>query len=249
MEKKDKYHLSWDCDCHTSGPEYAQRFSGRTGEFFLARQDEVLGEFLDDISGKRVLDAGGGHGQNAGRILSAGGKYTALASSPGCDRMLRRKLSGLNVEPHDVIEYGRLDRLPFPDRSFDAVVSFRIISHVPDWRLFLGELCRVSDNKVIIDFAPAACRLSRKVFFLIKGRFETASREFTTQSAAEISREAGRCGFRVKEVQRQFILPMVMHRMAGSGALFGVERAAVRLGLTRFAGGPAVALLERKRGN
>ncbi len=86
----------------------------------------------------------------------------------------------------------------------------------------------------------------KRIFFTLKGRFETASREFTTQSVSEITRLAARYGFCVKEVERQFVLPVVMHRLAGSGAFFSVERAAVKLGLTRFFGGPAVALLERR---
>lgn len=249
MEKKDRYHLSWDCDCHTSGAEYAERFSGKTGDFMLEKQNEVLREFLGGLRGKRVLDAGGGHGQNAGAVLSAGGEYTALASSPGSDRMLRKKLAELSVEPSDAIEYGGLEKFPFPDRSFDIAVSFRIISHVPDWRLFLGELCRVSGERVIIDFAPAARPFLEKAVFLVKGRFETASRDFTTQSAAEIAAAARESGFYLKALERQFILPMFAHRLADGGAFFGLERAAVKLGLTRFFGGPAVALLKRKEGS
>ncbi len=159
--------------------------------------------------------------------------------------MLSEKLEKLAVDPEKILKCGSLAKLPFKDMSFDAVISFRIVSHVPDWELFLGELCRVSRNRVIIDFAPGACRALKKMLFLIKGRFETASREFTTQSVIEITRAAASAGFCVKAVEREFIMPMVLHRLS-RGMLLGVEKAAVRLGLTRFFGGPAVALLERK---
>ena len=211
----------------------------------LGRQNDVLCRFLGDLRGRKVLDAGGGHGQNAESVLSGGGEYTALASSPDCDGMLRKKLAELSADPSDAIKYGGLWKFPFPDRSFDMAVSFRIISHVPDWRLFLGELCRVASDRVVIDFAPAARPALEKAAFLIKGRFEKASRDFTTQSAPEIAAAAGGSGFYLEALDRQFILPMVAHRLAG-GAFFGMERAGARLGLTRFLGGPAVALLKRK---
>lgn len=249
MDEKDRYHLSWDCDRHTSGAGYAERFCGETGKFMLERQNEVLAGFLGDLRGKRLLDAGGGHGQNAGAVLSAGGEYTALASSPEAEGMLRERLAELSVEPSDAVEYGGLEKFPFPDRFFDVAVSFRIISHVPDWRLFLRELCRVAADSVVIDFAPSSSPFLEKAAFLVKGRLEKASRDFTTQRVDEIASAARECGFCLKAVERQFILPMLVHRLAGGGAFFCLERAAVKLGVTRFFGGPAVALLKRKKGS
>jgi ubiquinone/menaquinone biosynthesis C-methylase UbiE len=246
MAEKDKYHLSWDCDFHTSTREYSRRFRGKPGAFMLNRQGEVLAGLLGNLSGKRVLEAGAGHGQNVKTVLSLGADYTAYVSSLDCAGMLKEKLKELSFDPYTVIKYGPLNKIPFPDASFDAVISFRIVSHVPDWRLFLSELCRVSKKHVVIDFAPEAPRLLKKTLSLIKGRFETASRDFSTQSAAEIAQAASRSGFFLKAVEREFILPMVAHRISG-GVFFPLEKAAVKMKLTRFAGGPAAALLERSK--
>ncbi len=246
MDKKDKYHLTWDCDFHTSTAGYAGRFSGKTGEFLLGRQNEILARFLGAAPCGKVLDVGAGHGQNVLTALSLGAEYTAFISSPSAGGMLFEKLSR-TAEPPPV-EYGPLNRLPFGDDSFDAVISFRTMSHVPDWKVFLGELCRVSKKRVIIDFSPEACCLVKKTFFLVKGRLETASREFSTQSASRINLEAQKTGFYLKSIDREFVLPMVVHRLAGGKILSGAEKFAVRLGATRFIGGPAVALLENKEG-
>ena len=47
---------------------------------------------------------------------------------------------------------GRLYKLPVADRSFDLVIAVRLISHVPEWRRLIAELCRVARQAVVIDY-------------------------------------------------------------------------------------------------
>lgn len=51
--------------------------------------------------------------------------------------------------------------LPFPDASFDLVVSFQVLEHVPDAPAFLGELKRVlrPEGSIILTTPNAAVRL------------------------------------------------------------------------------------------
>ncbi len=203
---------------------------------------------MGDIAGKTVLDVGAGHGQNVRAVAGSGAVYTAYASSEQCFGALRKAVESSGMKESEInYQWGELHRLPFPDRSFDAVVSFRIISHVPDWRLFLMELCRVSAGRVIIDFAPGASCFFIKLLSLLKGRVEPASREFTTQRLKEIEKVAERAGFKGCGSEGEFVLPMVFHRMS-RGLFFPVERAASGLKITRFAGGPVIAAFERKGG-
>ena len=47
---------------------------------------------------------------------------------------------------------GDAHALAFADRSFDAVVSLRVLMHTPDWRQCLAELCRVARERVVFDY-------------------------------------------------------------------------------------------------
>jgi SAM-dependent methyltransferase len=47
---------------------------------------------------------------------------------------------------------GDVHRLEFGDRSFDVVISLRVLMHAADWRRSIAELCRVADQLVIIDY-------------------------------------------------------------------------------------------------
>lgn len=236
---------SWACDFHTSTALYAKRFTGNAGEMVLSRQSELLERFLGDIRGRRVLDVGAGHGQSVEPVLLKGGELTAYGSSEDSFSQLKKivREKGYNVEP----AVGRLDKLPFEAESFDVVVSLRTISHVPDWVCFLRELCRVAGDSVIFDFAPGGRGFLRRVSFLLKKKTEVALREWTAQTLSEIRDVAGGCGFVLRDYERQFVIPVVIHRMIRGRYLIPVERIARRLRLTRFIGGPVLARLERER--
>ena len=49
-------------DVETSSEDYARRFSGRVGEYFLEVQARAALDLLVPWPGARVLDVGGGHG-------------------------------------------------------------------------------------------------------------------------------------------------------------------------------------------
>ena len=242
-ESERANHVSWGCDFHTSTEMYAKRFSGKAGEMILNRQSELLGLFLGNLEGKKVLDVGAGHGQTAEVVLSKGGHLTAYGSSEENFYQLRKtiKEKGYNVE----FKVGPLYELPFEGKSFDVVISLRMISHVPDWTLFLKELCRIAKHSVIVDFAPGS---SLKFFsLLLKGKMEVASRRFTTQSIEEIKSAAEESGFILRDYERQFIIPMVIHRMVKSTLLLPIEQAAQKFHLTHFIGGPVLAVFDRRQ--
>jgi hypothetical protein len=51
-------------DLETSGDEYATRFSGEVGRYFLDIQEQSVIDLLKRVPGRTVLDVGG-HGQIA----------------------------------------------------------------------------------------------------------------------------------------------------------------------------------------
>ena len=240
--------MSWECDYHTSTELYARRFSGKAGEMILCRQNELLSLFLRDIEGKKVLDIGAGHGQTVEVVFSKGGHLTAYGSSEDNFHQLRKLIKELPI-PEDKgyrVEFGvgKLYELPFEEKSFDVVISLRMISHVPDWTIFLKELCRVARDSVIIDFAPRSILTSFS--FILKGKMEVASRRFTTQNLNEIKSAAEESGFILRNYERQFMIPVVIHRMLKSRLFLPLERIARKLRITRFLGGPVIAVFDRE---
>ncbi len=240
------YHLSWECDFHTSTGLYAKRFSGSAGKMILGRQNDLLGRFLGNLSGRRVLDVGAGHGQTVEAVISEGGRFTAYGSSEDSFSQLKKVLEIRGYETGAVsLETGRLDKLPFEDGYFDIVISLRLISHVPDWTVFLRELCRIAGSSVIIDFAPGSSDFLKPLSSFLKSKIEVASREFTTQNVDEVKRAALGCGFALRDYEREFAIPMVIHRAVGRNLLLPVERMAQKFRITKFMGGPVIAVFDR----
>lgn len=233
-----KNHLSWSCDRHTSSELYSRRFKGRIGEIIIKRQNELLLLFLGGLKGKKVLDVGAGHGQLAGALLGAGADVTAY----GSDRDSLKKLAPLPIRR----EVGPLYPLPFKDGEFDVVVSFRSFPHVPDWRLFLGELCRVASEKVSFDFVTKdMTSFFKPLLYSLKMKKEPGTRDYTLQKVADVRDAARAFGFRWESSEGQFFLPLVLHRVVGRPVLMPVEYLARATRVTRLYGGPVVVLLRR----
>ncbi len=83
----------------------------------------------------RVLEVGCGTGLILERLGAVATSAVGLDLSPGMLRAARAR--GL-----DVVQ-GLATALPFADESFDLVCSFKVLAHVPDIRMALGEMARV----------------------------------------------------------------------------------------------------------
>ncbi len=162
----------------------------------------------------RVLDIGGGHAQVQPPLVSKGHKVTVLISSPAAGECLAES----GVESDVVI--GNLTRTPFEDRSFDVVTSFRMMAHIGDWRGFLAELCRISDDAVIVDF-PITSGISAwgQRLFWAKKLVEKDTRHYDSIDTADVIAVLNENGFQVDGQVGQFVLPMALHRMLKSPGL------------------------------
>jgi len=88
---------------------------------------QPLDELLD-LAGRDVLDAGCGEGWLARRLASAGARVVAL--DPSADALERARREGQPDAPVRYVE-GAAEALPFPDASFDVVIFFNSLHHVP----------------------------------------------------------------------------------------------------------------------
>lgn len=90
--------------------------------------------------GKVVLDLGSGSGYGAARIGKVAARVEGVDVDDGAVEFARQRYSSENVS-FSRIEAGKA--LPFPDASFDTVLSFQVIEHVQDDDGYLMEAHRV----------------------------------------------------------------------------------------------------------
>jgi SAM-dependent methyltransferase len=232
-------------DVETASDDYAGRFSGATGRYFLAVQQRVVSDLLGSPGPCRILEVGGGHAQLAPALLEAGHEVWIQGSAQGCANRLAPLFSRYPGRLHFVVS--NLWSLPFPDRAFDAVIAVRLLAHVEQFETLLQEMARVSDGRVIVDFPPVfSANLWQPLLFSLKRRIEGNTRPFFCYRVRQLYPPLRAAGFGRFRVTKQFTLPMVVHRKAGSPGLSeAIEAACRRTGLTRLFGAPSVLLAER----
>lgn len=99
---------------------------------------------VQELSPVSVLDVGAGEGYTAqlvNELCDARLTVTDL-SDEACQRA--QEIFGLDAVQADAHE------LPFPDNSFDVVMTSETLEHVVDWRKCLSEILRVARNAVVI---------------------------------------------------------------------------------------------------
>lgn len=230
-------------DIETSSDEYAGRFAGPAGQWMLAVQERLTKRLLADLPpGAEILDVGGGHGQLAIPLARAGYRLTVVGSDASCAHRIRSILE----EGRCRFLVGNVIDLPFPDRAFDAVIAFRLLTHCERWPVLVKELCRVSKGVVVADY-PTSQSLNAvaPALFEAKKKVEVNTRTWKLFRHAEVQAEFTRQGWRLRRRAGQFFLPMVVHRMLKTRAVSAaLEAVCAALGLTRLWGTPVIARWE-----
>jgi 2-polyprenyl-3-methyl-5-hydroxy-6-metoxy-1,4-benzoquinol methylase len=235
-----------DADLHASSHEYARRFQGAVGAWMLEVQESVLTSLVDS-SLTSVLDIGGGHGQIAVPLMNLQHSVTILGSSPACAQQVQHLVDAGAIS----FKSGNLVEVPFHNRSFDAVVSFRLMSHCTAWRTLIAEMCRVAERTVVFDY-PVWCsaNILTPILFVVKRAIEGNTRTYRIFTTRELTREFQKHGFRCTAIRKQFFFPMGIHRAFKSRRISSVLEGTARcLGLTRLFGSPVIIKFERIAGN
>jgi SAM-dependent methyltransferase len=231
-------------DVETSSADYAARFAGPVGAWFLEVQARATLELLADLpSGAAVLDVGGGHAQLTPALVEARYRVTVV----GSDAAAGARLTPWTADGRIRFEVAELLALPYADRAFDVVLCFRLLPHSVHWQALIQELCRVAGKAVVADYpSRRSVNIVAEQLFGWKRRIEKNTRPFALFRPAEVGREFGRHGFDVVASRPQFLWPMVLHRALGSaGAARGLEAPAAALRLTRWFGSPIIVRANR----
>ena len=112
-----------------------------------------------------LLDAGCGIGFDVSRLLELGYEYTGIDLTPEMLARARERNPSVTFEQADITK-----RIPFPDESFDLVVSHDVLIHVDDFTAALDEMWRVAKKAMVIRLAyttalgnKRACDINRNV--------------------------------------------------------------------------------------
>ena len=242
---RDHYSYAVYADPATARTFDDRRFGGPIGELIAAEQARVLTGFIGEIRDRRVLDVGSGTGRAALLLARAGARVTGVDASEAMLAVARQRAA--DAQAAIAFAVGDAHALEFPDRTFDVAVSFRVLMHTPQWGVCLGELCRVADRLVVIDYPSrsSVARLQaagRRALSLLGLRTE-AYRVFSDR---EIADALAQHGFQVRSRHRQFVLPIAVHKAVGSRRFTVASESLLnRIGLLSLFGSPVTVVAER----
>jgi SAM-dependent methyltransferase len=233
-----------DADVETSTDAYARRFEGAVGRFFLETQAGAVLDLLTAFPRARILDVGGGHAQLTGPLVEAGHDVTVLGSDPACEARVRPWTGAGRARfvAADLLEPG------MEPRSFDVVLSLRLLPHVRRVDAIVATLARLARRAVVVDYPTRrSVNALSGLLFGLKHGVEGDTRPFRVFSDAEVAAAFAAHGLSPTGRRPQFLAPMALYRALGSASLArGLEGAARALGLTALVGSPVVLRLERR---
>lgn len=159
--------------------EYAKKLISKTredynlisDEFSRTREfiwEEVLPLFSCIKKKEKVLDAGCGNGRYYAPLSKKEVEYIGIDNSENLIKLAKNKYPGINFKIGDILD------LPFPENSFDKIISIAVLHHIPSKKLkiqFLKELKRVLKNDGVIILTVWKLYRSEDFFLLLKHTF------------------------------------------------------------------------------
>jgi 2-polyprenyl-3-methyl-5-hydroxy-6-metoxy-1,4-benzoquinol methylase len=241
----DHYSYTVYADPQTARTFDDRRFGGPIGTLIAETQAAVILGMAGQVQGQSILDVGTGTGRAALLLARAGAGVTGIDPS---EQMLAVARERARAEQLAVtFAAGDAQALAYADRSFNLVISLRVLMHTPRWRAALAELCRVAATRVIFDYPSS--RSTARIQSLVRqatARLGARTEPYRVFSDREIDAALNAAGFTVRQRHRQFVLPIALHKAVGSRAVTtSVESALKRVGLLALLGSPVTVMAER----
>jgi ubiquinone/menaquinone biosynthesis C-methylase UbiE len=172
-------------------------------------------ELLGELSGE-VLEVGAGTGSTLGLYPKAVTRLVMAEPDPHMRRKLRAKERPAGVEVSD----GSLDKLPFENQSFDAVVCSLVLCSVRDQKAALAEIVRVlrpGGKLVFLEHVAADGKPDRLKW---QGRIEPVWKHFMGNCHLTRRTEAAiaAAGLQIERIERESIrkaLPIIRPSIRG----------------------------------
>ena len=124
------------------GPDaYASWRATPLGIVTEAIEQRLILDMMGEVAGRRVLDAGCGDGALVLAAAVRGADVTGIDPDPAMLAAARSRVTKAGVRA--TFLEGRVERLPFPDGSFDVVASITVLCFVPDAVGAVREMARV----------------------------------------------------------------------------------------------------------
>ena len=230
-------------DIETSSDDYASRFAGEVGAWLLKVQEEATLNMLAAYPNAKILEVGGGHGQLTGSLIKNGYQVTVLGSAEVCKKRIQNFIDANLCS----FEVGNVLKLPYSDKAFDVVISYRFLAHLNQWQQFLAELSRVAKHAVIVDYPTVRSVNSIAPYlFKLKKGLERNTRPFICYQEAELISFFELIGLKKAKRYPQFLLPMVLHRALKMPQLSRFLEGLSRLsGLSYLFGSPVILKLTK----
>src|SRR2546428_3667990 len=141
----------------------AERFSCRCGRTLNELELAIAGNLLLDCG--RVVDVGTGTGRFA---IAASRRSPLVVGLDASSRMIAEA----RIRRHDSASASRIvfvvgdgASLPFPTKTFDAVISVKLLSHHRQIDPFVGEMARIlkENGRLILDAPNSLAPIYRKI--------------------------------------------------------------------------------------
>ena len=118
-----------------------RRFYCKCRKYHNELSQETVYQFIKES--EKTLDIGTGTGRFAIFFAEKGKNVVALDQSIEMLNVAKNKSIDANVD--DLIEFiqGDVEKLPFKDNEFDAIISIHVMTHFQDINNFVSEIIRV----------------------------------------------------------------------------------------------------------
>ena len=130
-------------DFDKKAPEYDAWYKTQKGALVDALETECAFSLFTPAPGMRVLDAGCGTGNFSLKMAALGAHVEGIDLSAPMIGYAREKAAASEYSDQLHFQLGDLYQLPFPDASFDAVLSMAAFEFIHDDQRALDEFLRV----------------------------------------------------------------------------------------------------------